>query len=324
MALSWLVYGLRLIRDYSAVAGVCFYMLGYSTIVTCVTLCVTFITVEYLPSYFSGAHRRGDSYSERVATWPGWHFCWTRVMRMPPAEVVLHDATMDPTVQRIFGSHPHGVGSLHHMGVMMCPPVCAPGKSFERVSPGKSRRELAATILFRIPGLRELALALGCCDAGRAVVDNVLAKGLSIGLMVGGEQEQLLSQRGEHTVYVTKRKGIMKMALRHGVPLVPCYAFGETDLYHQSRIGLPFRQWMASTLGIAITLAYGRFLLLPFLPIPTKVVQVIGTPISVDKVAEPSAQDIERLHAKYMAGLKAVFDEHKGRLGYADAELVLV
>jgi len=285
-------------------------------------LLVVLVTLAaYLPAYFSSAHRRGDSYSRAVAFWDGWRWIWTKVLQMPLAEVWLSDESMDASTQRIYGSHPHGVGSLHHMGIMMCPPVCVHQKSFERVSPGIKRRELAATILFRIPLIRELALAVGCCDAGRAVVDKVLAKGHSVGLMVGGEQEQLLSQRGEHTVYVLKRKGIMKLALRHGVPLVPCYCFGETDLYHNSSFALRFRQWLVKTCGIAITLAYGRSPVLPFLPIPKKLVQVVGKPIHVDRMSEPTPEAIDKLHALYIDGLRNVFDEYKGTLGYADASL---
>jgi 1-acyl-sn-glycerol-3-phosphate acyltransferase len=142
--------------------------------------------------------------------------------------------------------------------------------------------------------------------------------------MVGGEQEQLLSQRGEHTAYVLKRKGIIKLALRHGVPLVPCYCFGETDLYHHSKIGLGLRQKIAKTFGVAITLAYGRIALLPFLPIPTRLVQVVGTPIQVEKVSSPTEEDIERVQAAYIRGLREVFESHKAKLGYPDAQLVIV
>lgn len=277
----------------------------------------------YLPFYLSPAHRRATAYRAGIAYWSGWHWIWTNILQMPLAEVRF-PPSWDPSVQRIYCSHPHGVGSFHHAGAMMCPPVCEPGKSFERVSPGASRRELAATVLFRIPVIREIALAMGCCDASRSVVGHVLARGLSVGLMAGGEQEQLLSMRGEHMVYVQRRKGIVKLALRHGVPLVPCYCFGETDLYHQSRFALRFRQWLCSTLGVAITLAYGRTPLLPFLPIPGRLVHVIGTPIAVEKTTDPTAADVEALHAKYVAGLKAVFDEHKGTAGYANATLIVV
>jgi hypothetical protein len=281
----------------------------------------------YLPFYLSPAHRRGRAYSRSTAMWRGWRFLWTRVLGMPLAEVRLHDpeALSDPTKQRIFGSHPHGVGSLHHMGVIMCPATCEDGKSFESASVGSGRRELAATIIFRIPLVRELALSLGCCDASREVASRVLRDGSSVGVMVGGEQEQLLSQRGRrHVVYASQRKGIIKLALRHGVPICPMYCFGETDCYHSSTFLLPARQWVAKKFGLAVTLAYGRSPLLPFLPIPTRLVLVVGSPIPTEKVAEPTPAEVDRLHALYLAGLREVFETHKAGLGYADAELVVL
>ncbi len=280
----------------------------------------------YLPLYLDRRERRGSAFKPRVACWPGWRFVWRRVFRMPLAEVRLHDAAAfgSPGAQRIYGSHPHGVASLHHMGMMMCPPVCKEGASFEAVCPQAGRHELAASVLFRLPGLRERALAVGCIDASRGVVDRALRAGKSIGLMVGGEQEQLLSRRGRHVVYVNARKGIVKMALRHGVPLVPCYCFGESELYHHSAFALRLRQAIARTLGVAITLAYGRSLLLPFLPRPTALTQVVGTPIAVAKVEEPTAEQIDALHAAYVRGLREVFDAHKAELGYADAQLEVV
>ena len=157
------------------------------------------MVAAYIPFYLDPAHLAIPrhtphlSYRSTIASWMGWRWIWTRIFGLPLAEVRLHDPERfgDPRDQRIYGSHPHGVMSLHHMCMMMITSICAEGRSFEAVSPGSLRRELAASILFRLPILRELALALGCCDAGRAVTERVLASGKSIGLMVGGEQEQV-------------------------------------------------------------------------------------------------------------------------------------
>jgi 1-acyl-sn-glycerol-3-phosphate acyltransferase len=135
---------------------------------------------------------------------------------------------------------------------------------------------------------------------------------------------QLLSQLGEHTVYVQKRKGIIKLALRHGVPLVPCYCFGETSLYRQSGFLLRLRQAIASKLGVAITLPLGRSWLLPLSPIPgVRLVQYVGTPIPVDRRSEPTQDEIDALHRKYVAGLQEVFERHKAECGCAGAKLVI-
>ena len=52
------------------------------------------------------------------------------------------------------------------------------------------------------------------------------------------------------------------------VPLVPCYCFGESDLYAQSKFGFAARRWLVKHLGIALTLPIGRSWVLPLLPRP--------------------------------------------------------
>ena len=37
---------------------------------------------------------------------------------------------------------------------------------------------------------------------------------------VGGEREQLLSMRGDHTAFLKHRKGFCKLALKFGAPVV--------------------------------------------------------------------------------------------------------
>ena len=39
------------------------------------------------------------------------------------------------------------------------------------------------------------------------------------------------TQTGVEEVYLTKRVGFVKLAMTHRAALVPCYAFGTTDLY---------------------------------------------------------------------------------------------
>ena len=58
------------------------------------------------------------------------------------------------------------------------------------------RRDLAATILFMIPGVRDLLLWLGCVDAGAKTAHYNMSRGRSILIFVGGEREQLLTKQG--------------------------------------------------------------------------------------------------------------------------------
>lgn len=97
-----------------------------------------------------------------------------------------------------------------------------------------TRHHLGASVIFRIPVFREYLLWLGCVNADRRVAEKVLRSGKSLVILVGGIMEQMLSQRGDHMVYVKKRKGHIRLALKHGTPIVPGYNFGETDLYTHS------------------------------------------------------------------------------------------
>lgn len=65
----------------------------------------------------------------------------------------------------------------------------------------------------------------------------MLKEGKSVGIVVGGEQEQILNTAGTHLVYVTKRRGFVRLALQHGVPVVSivmnslgCFSFLQYQL----------------------------------------------------------------------------------------------
>ena len=46
--------------------------------------------------------------------------------------------------------------------------------------------------------------------------------------------------------------------MRHGVPLVPTYAFGENALYKTHDFGMSWREWIALKLRVGLPLATGR------------------------------------------------------------------
>ena len=84
----------------------------------------------------------------------------------------------------------------------------------------RPRPRQTGQVLFRIPGFRELALAAGSVDASRPVAKRMLREGKSLGILVGGEREQLMSRHGRQAVFIRTRKGFCKLALEFGVPVV--------------------------------------------------------------------------------------------------------
>ena len=121
------------------------------------------------------------------------------------------------------------------------------------------RRDIGATVVFKIPLWRELNLALSIIDANKALCIRTLKEGYSLGILPGGEREQMLTKYQHHRVFMRTRKGFVKLAVEFGIDIIPYYGFGETNLYRTSDFLLSLRQWISKKFKIAIPLAYNYF-----------------------------------------------------------------
>jgi hypothetical protein len=85
---------------------------------------------------------------------------------------------------------------------------------------------------FRIPFVRELMLCGGCIPASRDYLDWAASKGASITLTPGGAREvQYAHDKTSREVWLFRgRKGYIRFAQRHGLPIVPLYTAGEQDV----------------------------------------------------------------------------------------------
>lgn len=186
-------------------------------------------------------------------------------------------------------------------------------------------RTLAATVIFRLPLVREFALWTGCIDARRAVASKALRNGRSILVLPGGEAEQIRTVHGKEKVYLHRRKGFIKLALRHGVPIVPVYVFGASDYYHTWFVGYGLRLWIMKKTGICITLAFGLYGSV-LCPLPVETTIVFGKPLdfTVKEAGAPSDKEVVDAHKQFCQALGELFDKHKKSLGYGDRQLEIL
>lgn len=276
----------------------------------------------YLPSFLDGAEcqpapRRSAAVSsilQSLARLTLPYFLDIRTKLEDPA-------ALSAAKQCIFAVHPHGVLSLGHYLF-----VLAFDSALEWASPPSRRSALSAGVLFKIPIFRELALGLGCVSAAREVAVKCLRAGLSLSVVPGGEREQLLAQRGPRELLVLKsRQGFVRLALQHGVPLVPTYVFGEAQLYHQSALFFGFRSWLQRRLGVALVMPSGPFGL-PFVPFTasTPIRIVVGRPLELPRIAQPTQEDVDHHHKRYIVELEALFERNKAEAGYPSIYLELL
>jgi hypothetical protein len=88
------------------------------------------------------------------------------------------------------------------------------------------------------------------------------------------------------------------------------------------RILLSFRQWLAKKFSLAVLISYGRSKLLPFAPHDGVVLnQVLGKPIQVAKIENPTQEDIDKAHQQYVDELVRIFNKYKKQYGYGDQQL---
>jgi len=83
-----------------------------------------------------------------------------------------------------------------------------------------------------------------------------------------------------------------------------------------------FMEALSRKLKVSLFVPYGRF----GLPIPFRcnITMTYADPISVEKVAEPSQQQVDELHQRLLASWSELFESHKVPLGQSHKTLNFV
>eukprot|EP00191_Tetraselmis_sp_GSL018_P003221 CAMPEP_0177604592 /NCGR_PEP_ID=MMETSP0419_2-20121207/16208_1 /TAXON_ID=582737 /ORGANISM="Tetraselmis sp., Strain GSL018" /LENGTH=217 /DNA_ID=CAMNT_0019098601 /DNA_START=474 /DNA_END=1127 /DNA_ORIENTATION=+ len=145
----------------------------------------------------------------------------------------------------------------------------------------------------------------------REVMKEEMGKGTNLLIMPGGFEEASCYKRGAHRTYLKDRKGWIKYALQFGYKLIPCYTFGE-ELTYWTWTGLMKYRLMANKYQFPGAVFLGKFC--SWLPDPNvELITVIGTPLELPHISEPSADDVDKYHALYLEHLRKLFNKHKGQ-----------
>ena len=185
--------------------------------------CVTVIAA-YTPSFIDGSEFRLGRPWDALRTHP----IWALSQAYFPARLVRTTPPIDPNKKYVFGWHPHGILILSRIHVY--------GGVWETLFPGVDIRVLGASPMFKLPGCREICLWMGAVDAGRRTAERVLKAGKSVVVYPGGSREIFDTDpnSSETRCHLTRRKGFVRLALKHGAELVPVFVFGEKTVLPQA------------------------------------------------------------------------------------------
>jgi len=241
----------------------------------------------------------------RKGPWVTWCREWQiwRYFNSYFPALLVKTADLDPSKNYIICCHPHGILCF---GAASC--LGSEAASFSKLFPGIVPRLTTLEGNLWFPFFREFFMLVGTISSSRASLDYVLSlpKGQAPVVMVGGVPEMHNSHVDQIRLVIKGRKGFIKTALRHGTSLVPTFVFGETSLYRHGAITRTLESgisYLSSWLGICPVMFSGRgwtqsdFGILPIRR-PLKV--VVGAPLQVERIVEPSDKDISKLHKKYM------------------------
>jgi len=160
----------------------------------------------------------------------------------------------------------------------------------------------------------------GTRHVGMRSFEYALREGKSVLLIPGGITELQLSKSSSRVIELSARhQGFCRVALAHGIPIVPVYSFGETHPLDSLRI--PF----LSALSF-------KLLHMPFpyftgiggvlqIPRRTKLTVVVGAPIEVEQDPSPSPEKVKRLHKEVYGHIEPLFENHKAKYDHMDYRL---
>lgn len=257
-------------------------------------------------SPFNGGHPQ---------SWLRKSVLWTWFADYFPARLIK-TVDLDPKKNYLFGYHPHGV-----LGFGAFATFATDGLGFEEAFPGIKPHLATLNINFRTPFGREWLMGHGIISADKKSLLNVWRKGPgeSVALVIGGAEEAVMTKPGTADLVLNKRLGFVKLALAEGASIVPCFAFGENELFEvitnptMDRISGLIKTYF----GFTTPLVHGRGVFsynYGILPRRKPITIVVGEPIDTPRTANPSEELVLDYHKQYTDGLKRIYDEWKERL----------
>ena len=161
---------------------------------------------------------------------------------------------------------------------------------------------LAHEVVLGLPVARQLLIPLGALRASHESARRAFAAGRRVLVYPGGDLEAMRPYRDRDRIVFGGRRGYIRLALRSGVPVVPVVAAGA----HETFIVIDDLRWLARALRakrwlrvdvwpLTLCLPWGVTLgpLIPYLPLPSRILVEFLDPIHFDRSGDAAANDAD-------------------------------
>lgn len=205
--------------------------------------------------------------------------------------------------QKLFVFHPHGMfgtAQFFHIGTNLTP------------WPVRGVRPTAIYWGKYIPFGTEIYERFGAVGSDYESMKSVLKGGESLAVTLGGIREILHIRKGAMELSVSKKRGLFRMAIETGVPLVPVLSYGENEQFQLAEHwSIDWIQGFLKKRGYCITIpsfaSWKRWAKLFSVGLETPVHCVIGDPVEVGDARVPTEKEIVELRERYIAELKKLY-----------------
>ncbi|KAL3072834.1 hypothetical protein niasHS_017808 [Heterodera schachtii] len=239
---------------------------------------------------------------------------WRHLANYFPISVVK---TADLPADRnyLFSAHPHGiVGSSSFIF------FATNGANFASLFPGLRMHSVTLDLNFWFPLRREMIMASGMIPSDSKSMEWVLSRpggGFAVGIVPGGAAEALESFPGTNRLITARRKGFVKLAIKHGEGST--LKKTQNLLKRLTRVSFPLaygQSFIAALLPEETAQKLPRWLRVGIFPYRRKIVTIVGEPMEIEENANcEDEQTVDRIHAEYCQRLRKLFDENKVKLG---------
>ena len=158
---------------------------------------------------------------------------------------------------------------------------------------------LGHNLVFDDPTLRKYAGRFGGLRAGHDAARKAFARGAMALVYPGSEYDSFRPWRERNRVVLAGRSGFIRLVLTSGVPIIPAVTVGAQEAFVvltrgeglARRLGLK-RLLRANVAPFALALPWGLApAVLPYLPLPTKIITRFGPPLRFDHLPAAAADD---------------------------------
>ena len=165
-----------------------------------------------------------------------------------------------------------------------------------------------------IPVVSDIMRYLGIIPSDYHSIEKTLLKKESVSLMLGGVREMNMTEDYKIHLCIRKRKGMFRMALSTGTPLVPVLSYGENELFR--RADIPFmnavNEFLHSRFGTSISLpsfhSMKTWIELSYRSLKP-IRSYTGKPIYVKKIETPTDREVIALRNIYIKRVEELFRE---------------